>query len=115
MTINVNSYSINIDDHKKLNQTFQWSALQTVILFESTVVLYHTIILEFDNKLINMMVAKSIYLSKKDIDQFLQLIFLITVPGAYLLVSSSIYFFYSTQNSIFLFISFATLYSKSWS
>lgn len=74
MTINVNSYSINIDDHKKLNQTFQWSALQTVIMFKSTVVLYHTIILEFDNKLINMMVAKSIYLSKKDIDQFLQFI-----------------------------------------
>ena len=74
MTINVNSYSINIDDHKKLNQTFQWSALQTVIMFKSTVVLYHTIILEFDNKLINMMVAKTIYLSKKDIDQFLQFI-----------------------------------------
>ena len=74
MTINVNSYSINIDDHKKLNQTFQWSALQTVILFESTVVLYQTIILEFDNKLINMMVAKSLYLSKKDTDQFLQFI-----------------------------------------
>ncbi|MCX8683087.1 hypothetical protein J3U09_05030 [Gilliamella sp. B2889] len=74
MTINVNSYSISIDDHKKLNQTFQWSALQTVIMLKSTVVLYHTIILEFDNKLINMMVAKSIYLSKKDIDQFLQFI-----------------------------------------
>lgn len=74
MTINVNSYSINIDDHKKLNQTFQWSALQTVIMFKSTVVLYHTIILEFDNKLINMMVAKTIYLSKIDIDQFLQFI-----------------------------------------
>lgn len=74
MTINVNSYSISIDDHKKLNQTFQWSSLQTVIMLKSTVVLYHTIILEFDNKLINMMVAKSIYLSKKDIDQFLQFI-----------------------------------------
>ncbi|MCX8662999.1 hypothetical protein [Gilliamella sp. B2911] len=74
MTIDVNSYSINIDDHKKLNQTFQWSALQTVMMFKSTVVLYHTIILEFDNKLINMMVAKTIYLSKKDIDQFLQFI-----------------------------------------
>ncbi|MCX8585828.1 MULTISPECIES: hypothetical protein [unclassified Gilliamella] len=74
MTIDVNSYSINIDDHKKLNQTFQWSALQTVMMFKSTVVLYHTIILEFDSKLINMMVAKTIYLSKKDIDQFLQFI-----------------------------------------
>ena len=74
MTINVNSYLINIDDHKKLNQTFQWSALQTVTMFKSTAVLYQTIILEFDNKLINMMVAKSLYLSKKDTDQFLQFI-----------------------------------------
>ena len=74
MTINVNSYLINIDDHKKLNQTFQWSALQTVTMFKSTAVLYQTIILEFDNRLINMMVAKSLYLSKKDTDQFLQFI-----------------------------------------
>lgn len=72
MTINVNSYSISIDDHKTLNQTFQWSALKTVIMYKSTVVLYQTIILEFNDKLINMMMAKTIYLSKKDIDQFLQ-------------------------------------------
>lgn len=32
MTINFNSYLINIDDHKKLNQMFQFSALQKVIM-----------------------------------------------------------------------------------
>ncbi len=72
MTINVNSYSISIDDHKTLNQTFQWSALRKVIIFKSVVGIYHTLILEFDNMPISIMVVKCIFLSKEDTEQFLQ-------------------------------------------
>ena len=76
MTINANSYSINIDDHKKLNQMFQWSALQKVIMFkvENAVWINQTLILEFDNERINMQIVKGRIplLSKKDIDQFFE-------------------------------------------
>lgn len=76
MTFNVNSYSINIDDHKKLNQMFQWSALQKVIMFkvENAVWINQTLILEFDNERINMQIVKGRIplLSKKDIDQFFE-------------------------------------------
>ncbi|WP_294845395.1 hypothetical protein [uncultured Gilliamella sp.] len=76
MTINANSYSINIDDHKKLNQMFQWSALQKVIRLkvENTVWVNQTLILEFDNKRIKMLTVKGkiALLSKKDIDQFFE-------------------------------------------
>ena len=75
MTFNVNSYSINIDDHKKLNQMFQFSALQKVIIFKvkNTAWVNQTLVLEFDNKRINIQTIKGIILllSKKDIDQFL--------------------------------------------
>ena len=78
MTINVNSYTTNIDDHKKLNQVFQWSALQKVIMFkvENPVGFNQTLILEFDNNRINMQIVKGLIplLSKKDIDQFLEFI-----------------------------------------
>ena len=76
MTINANSYSINIDDHKKLNQMFQWSALQKVIRLkvENTVWVNQTLILEFDNKRIKMLTVKGRIplLFKKDIDQFFE-------------------------------------------
>ncbi len=76
MTFNVNSYSINIDDHKKLNQMFQWSALQKVIMFkvENAVWINQTLILEFDNERIKMLTVKGRIplLSKKDIDQFFE-------------------------------------------
>ncbi|WP_294827836.1 hypothetical protein [uncultured Gilliamella sp.] len=76
MTFNVNSYSINIDDHKKLNQMFQWSALQKVIMFnvDNPIWINQTLILEFDNERINMQIVKGRIplLSKKDIDQFFE-------------------------------------------
>ena len=76
MTINANSYSINIDDHKKLNQVFQWSALQKVIRLkvENTVWVNQTLILEFDNKRIKMLtvMGRIPLLFKKDIDQFFE-------------------------------------------
>ncbi|MCX8640318.1 hypothetical protein J3U37_09410 [Gilliamella sp. B3172] len=76
MTINANSYSINIDDHKKLNQVFQWSALQKVIILkvENTGWVNQTLILEFDNKRIKMLtvMGRIPLLFKKDIDQFFE-------------------------------------------
>ena len=76
MTFNVNSYSINIDDHKKLNQMFQWSALQKVIILkvENTGWVNQTLILEFDNKRIKMLtvMGRIPLLFKKDIDQFFE-------------------------------------------
>ncbi|MCX8597303.1 MULTISPECIES: hypothetical protein [unclassified Gilliamella] len=78
MTFNANSYSINIDDHKKLNQMFQFSALQKVIMIklEKPIWVNQTLILEFDNERIKMLTVKGIIplLSKKDIGQFYEFI-----------------------------------------
>lgn len=79
LTIDIVFNGANFDNHKNLNQMFQWEMLKKVTIFKIKKPLYgfnQTTILEFEQKRIEILIVNGPIplLSKKDKEQYLQFI-----------------------------------------